>query len=565
MKTRTPAVPLLLVLASLVTGCGDRRPGSGGGADEGVPEEERHGGTAVVALGADVSDVNPLTSSDHNSNQIQIYVLFTPVVHYDAGFNPVPGLARSWELNEDGTELVFHLRDDVFWHDGVRTTAHDLKLAYDLARNPETGFPNSAFWTHYGDATVPDSFTFRVRLRPHAEYMDPWRTFFAVPRHVLGGVAAAELRAHPFNTSRPLGNGPFRFVSRAPGQNWVFAANADYPAELGGRPYVDRLVFRVIPEATTRLAELLNGTVDYVVGLQADQAERVEAAANARVEKFRDRAYVLLGWNQRRSAFGDRRVRQALTLAIDKQGIIDGIVHGHGEVAHSSIPNIFWQADEQAGREFAHDPERARRLLAEAGWEDRNGDGILENERGEPLRFTIKTNTGNQLRADIGQVVQSNLRAIGVDAQLQLVEFNTLIQQLNDVRRRDFDAVIMGWVAELKIDDRNLFHCDYRDQPYQWVSYCNPRTSRLIDTLSLIADRDEARPLWSEYQRLIAEDQPYTFLYFQHRLEGVSQRLRNVEVDARGDLVGVTRWFIHPDQRGRGAAPATPAATDTQP
>lgn len=564
--------PLPLLALALLAACGGGDRAERRTEGDEVPPAQRYGGTAVVALGQDITDVNPLTSSDHNSNQVQIYVLFTPVVHYDEEMRAVPGLARSWELSPDSSELVFHLRDDVFWHDGVKTTAHDLKLAYDLARNPETGFPNSSFWTHYGDAVAPDSFTFRVGLRPHAEYMDPWRTFFAVPSHVLGGVPAAELRSHPFNSARPLGNGPFRFASRAPGQNWVFEANREYPAELGGRPFLDRLVIRVIPEATTRLTELLNGVVDYYVGAQADHAARIESAPNARLESFRDRAYVIVGWNQRREMFQDRRVRQALTMAINKQGIIDGILHGHGEIAHSSIPNIYWQADPEAGRELGYDPEGSRRLLAEAGWRDRNGDGILEDERGRPFRFTIKTNTGNQLRMDIAQVVQSNLRAIGVDAQVQLVEFNTLIGQLNDVKRRPFDAVVMGWVAELKIDDRNLFHCDFRDQPYQWAGYCNPRTTRLIDTLALVADREEAKPLWSEYQRLIAEDQPYTFLYFQHRLEGVSERLRDVEVDARGDLVGVARWYIHPDHRGRGGAgeaagaeAETTAATDTQP
>jgi peptide/nickel transport system substrate-binding protein len=548
------AKTLPLIALALLAACGGERRADRTGDAGDVPEGQRYGGTAVIALGADITDINPITSSDHNSNQVQLYVLFTPVVHYTADFEPVPGLARSWELTPDSTELVFHLRDDVLWHDGVKTTAYDLKFAYDLARDPATGFPNSAWWTHYGEAAAPDSFTFRVRLRPHAEYMDPWRTFFAMPRHVMGDVSPAELRGHPFTSSRPLGNGPFRFVSRAPGQNWVFEANPTYPEELGGRPYLDRLVIRVIPEATTRLAELLNGVVDYYVGAQADHAARIEQAPNARLEKFRDRAYVLVGWNQRRSFFADRRVRQALTLAINKQGIIDGILHGHGEIAHSSIPNIYWQADAEAGREFVHDTARARALLKEAGLEDRDGDGIVEDASGRPFRFTIKTNTGNQLRLDIAQVVQSNLRAVGIDAQVQVVEFNTLIQQLNDVRRRDFDAVVMGWVAELKIDDRNLFHCDHRDQPYQWVGYCNPRTSALIDTTSLIVDREAARPYWSEYQRLIAEDQPYTFLYFQHRLEGVSERLRNVEVDARGDLVGVARWYIPPARRGRGGA-----------
>ncbi|HEX8395606.1 MAG TPA: ABC transporter substrate-binding protein [Longimicrobium sp.] len=553
MKARSFPLLALALLAACGDGADARRTAGGGAADgPEVPEAQRFGGTGVVALGADITDMNPLTSADNNANNIQSFVLFTPVVALNEKLEPVPALARSWELNADSTELTFHLRNDIRWQDGRKTTAYDLKLAYDLAREKETGYPNSSFWTYYGDAAAPDSFTFRVRLRPHAEYMDPWRTFFAVPSHIFKDAKPAELRSHPFNTQRPVGNGPFRFVSRAPGQNWVFAANPDYPAELGGRPYLDRLIVRVIPEAATRLTELLNGTVDYYVQVTPEQLPQLEASRNARLVTFRNRSYAMVVWNQKREMFQDARVRRALTMAINKRGIIDGILRGHGEVAHSSIPNIYWMADSTAGRGIAdYDPARAAALLDSAGWTDRNRDGVRENAQGKPFRFTLKTNTGNRERADLTEVIQSDLAKVGVDARIQIVEFGTLISQLNNVRERPFEAVVMGWVSEFKIDDENLFSCRRLDEPYQWPQYCNPRTTALLDTLPRIVDREQARPLWREYQRLIAQDQPYTFLYFQERLEGVSNRMRNVHPDARGDLVGISKWYLLPNGRAR--------------
>jgi peptide/nickel transport system substrate-binding protein len=161
------------------------------------------------------------------------------------------------------------------------------------------------------------------------------------------------------------------------------------------------------------------------------------------------------------------------------------------------------------------------------------------------------TNQGNAERKDITEIVQAQLRAVGIDVRPQLAEWGSMLDRINDVERRDFDAVLIAWVTEFRIDDTDLFACDKMDSPYQWVSYCNPQTDRLLDTLPRIVDRNASRPVWQAYQRQIAQDQPYTILYFTTRLEGVHERLRNVDPDARGDWVGIDRWYLLPNMRNR--------------
>lgn len=543
---RRSAVALLaLVLAA----CGGRdEPSVADGADSEVPERERFGGVAVIGAGNQIVDLNPLTSMDQTANQIQQFILFTPLITYDDKFQPAPRWATSWEVNADTTELTFHLRDDLFWHDGVRSSAHDVKFSYDLARNPAAAFPNPGFWTHYGEATVPDSFTFRVKLRPHADFLDPWRAFAPVPRHVLESVPAGQLRQHQFST-RPLGNGPFKFVSHVEGQGLVFEANPQFPADLGGRPYLDRLVYRAVPEPTTLVTELLTGGIDYYIAPTSEQAEQIKQSDRAQLMTFPTRDYVYIAWNTRRPLFEDARVRRALGMAINREGIINGVLGGAATPAKATIPPFFWQFDSAGGADLRYDPEAAKRLLQEAGYTDRDGDGIVEDAQGRPFRFTIKSNQGNRIRNDIAQIVQSDLRKIGVEAQPQILEWNTLVEQVTTPSKRDFDAVVFGYGTEFQVDDSGLFHCEKRDEPFHLSGYCDPETDRLLDTLPRIVDHAAARPLWVRYQRKIAADQPITMLYFQQRREGVSNRLQNVDPDARGDLVGVDRWYILPGQR----------------
>lgn len=518
-------------------------------AERPAPDDARYGGTAVAAGIADLSGgMNAFALQDAASNQHQMFVNQMTLIRYDENLEPEPYLAESWQVSPDGTELTFRLRDDVVWHDGERTDAYDVAFTYLRATDPATGFANAGYWDSYvaGEAGVEvvDSFTVTLRLQPHAEFMDPWRTVAIMPEHLLGDVAPGELAAHPYGSVCPVGNGPFVFVAHRPQESWTFRANPAFSPDLGGRPFLDRYMYRVVPEQSTLLNELRSGGVHLYFLVRPDQAEAVETHAELELMAAPSREVVFVAWNARRPRLSDARVRRALTMGLNREAIVDALLAGHGTVASASVPPFHFAHDGAAGEAVAYDTAAAAALLDEAGWRDRDGDGVRENDEGTPLSITVKTNAGNRLRQDIAEIMQAQLRGIGVEVRPEVVEMGTLMGQVTDPARREFDAFILSWAHEFKVDDSDLFHSQRLDGLYQWSGIESPTLDRYLDTLPLLIDRDEARPVWQAYQRALVEEQPYTFLYYPDHLNGLRRSLRGVEADERGTWLTVHEWWL---------------------
>jgi peptide/nickel transport system substrate-binding protein len=498
--------------------------------------------------------MNPAITAEYNASQYQQFVLFMTLVRLNDRYEPIPYLARSWEVNADTTELTFHLRDDVYWHDGVRTNAHDVAFTYQVDTDPATHFPNAAYWDDYakGDSavTVVDDFTVRFRLHPHADFLDPWRATPILPEHLLKDVPHDELGQAPFTSQCPVGNGPFTFAEHEAADHWTFEANPAFPTELGGRPFIDRLVERVIPDQSTLLAELRSGGIDMLVGVQPDQVAQIEADSALKVESFTNRRVDWVAWNSRRPQLADSRVRRALAMAVDRREIIRAVLKGYGTVATTTIAPYHWAYDSTAVPPLPYDPKAARALLEQAGWVDRNGDGIRENADGVKLSISIKAPPGSRQRQAVLQIIQAQLKDVGIEVHPEYVDAGTLTEQLVSPDR-PFDGVLMSWFSDFKLDDRDLFLSSRIDGPYAFSGTQNERMDRLLDTLQLVVDRARAKPLWVEYARLQREEQPYLFLYYETGLVGMRRALRGADMDARGEWVNVRRWWLDPASRQR--------------
>ncbi len=540
MTRFAPSRPLRLLAwaAGWVLACGEPPPRPASHAEGGPPTR---GGTVVAAYNADFLAFNPLVNTDQNTNEVINFLLFTPLVQYDSSYRVTPYLAEGWDLEEDG--VTFRLRRDVRWHDGVPVTAEDVAFTFRRAIDPGTSSPlASAYLGQVASAEVVDSYTVRFSFsRPHAQ---PLESFWwaPVPKHLLETVPPAQLRQSPYNR-KPVGSGPFRFVEWRPQLYAIFERNPDFPEGLGGPSRLDRIIFRVVEESTARMTELLNGSLDLNLALWPGESPQVERAREARLLSYPFRNFYYVGWNNRLPLFRRARVRLALTLAINRPEIVRALLYGQGDPATGPIPPWHPLFDPTI-EALPYDPERARAILEEEGWRDRDGDGIREDAQGRPFRFTLLTNVENPIRSDIAQVIQANLKEVGLAVDVRLFEWQTLLARH---RGRDFEAVVTSWVLDsFRVDPYALFHSAEAEKPnsYNRSGFRSARVDSLIEAGAAEWDPEAAAQTWSRFTRALQEEQPFTFLHWLRGLAGVSDRVRGVEMDARGQLVSAAQWWI---------------------
>ena len=523
-RIRTLAACILVTAPGLA--CGDAGP--------------RGGGTVVIATGNDLDHPNPLVSVDGWTNEVLRFTLFTPLVRYGPDLGYEPALAESWELIGD-TAVVFHLRDDVRWHDGTPTTAYDVLFTVERAQDPGTGFANAGYFGAWEDGEVIDSFTVRFRLQPVPDPLAGLPFTPPVPMHLLDTIPPERLRQAAFDRS-PVGNGPFRLVSARAGDRWVFERNPDYPDGLGGPPLLERLVLRIIPDNTAQLTELRAGEADLALQPRPDQVRTMAEREGIRAVVAPSRQMSLIAWNGARPPLDRADVRRALAMAIDRRTLLDALRSGFGELATGPIMPFHWAFDPEL-EPLPYDTAAARALLADAGVEDRDGDGVLETDDGADFAIEIKLPAGSDYRRDVAEAVRADLAELGVRVTTRPTEATTLFADVTSPERR-FDAVLLGWTGDFRLDFHDTFHSEALGGPYQFASYSNPALDSVMDRASAARDRAQAAPLWRQAQRILRDEQPWTPLYYQTDAFLARERVQDLEVDIRGVLVNVRKWWV---------------------
>lgn len=505
---------------------------------------DRRTNTAIIGLTSDFDTfLEPATA---NSDALHVIeeMLFLTLCELDEQLNLKPRLAKSWFVNAEGTEITFHLREDVVWSDGQPTTADDVLFTYQLAVNPQTGYTGRDRLMEIDTVLVLDPHTVRFTFKQN--YPDALLDVQVpiLPKHILESVPPEKIRESAFNRA-PVGNGPFVLKEWRANDRVVFEANDRF---FAGRPKLDQIVFRIVPDETVLLAGVRTGEIDLLPYLAPNKLRELDNEPDLQFLRYPDRGYSFLAFNLKRPILQDRRVRQAIAKAVQRRNLVEVLLNGQGRLVAGPIPPYFWACDPSLPPEF-YDPEESTRLLDAAGWKDIDQDGWRERG-GHALEFTMKTNADNRLRSDALVMMQADLEKVGIKAKPELLEFGRLVEDV--LQRRDFDAVLLSWKTGYSVNPAQVWHSSAIAQGYNLGAYHNLQVDSLLSAARQESDREKAKPLWFAFQRIVAEDCPYVFLYNQDNPAVIRKRLQNVKMDVRGYLINVEDWFIENlDREGR--------------
>ncbi|MGE5280430.1 MAG: peptide-binding protein [Deltaproteobacteria bacterium] len=498
------------------------------------------GGTLVLAASADARTLVPILASDSASAAV-CGLIFNGLVKYDADLELTGDLAESWDVSADGLTITFHLRRNVLWQDGRPFSARDVLFTYNKLIDPTVRTAYAGDFLLVKDIRAPDPTTVVVTYaEPFAPALASWGMGI-LPEHILNNV--------DLNTAaaiQPVGTGPWRLKTWRRNERMELRS---FPGYFDTQAMITRLFERIIPDETTAFLALETQDVDAAGLTPLQYARQTDTALfKERYRKFRTPGfgYTYLGYNLNDPRFKDARVRRALALAVDKNEIIRIVLLGMGRVVTGPFVPQSWAYDERIA-DAGYDPGAARRLLAEAGWRDTDGDGRLDKD-GRPFSFTILTNQGNDQREKTAQLLQGYFKDIGVEAKIKVVEWSALLSEFIDKRR--FEAVLLGWSLGRDPDVYDIWHSSKtKEGEFNFISYGNAEVDDLLVRGRRTFDQKERQRIYRRIHAILNEEQPVLFLYSADTLEAVSRRVEGIVPAAAGIGYNMPKWWIPAEER----------------
>ena len=420
------------------------------------------------------------------------------------------------------------------WHDGVNTTASDVAFTYNALRNPALGAPRAADVSAVTNVVAVSDTSVQFEF---ASAQSSLPVVFAelpvVPMHLLDTVPVTRWRTSSFAT-HPVGNGPFQFVERVAGRRWRFARNMQFPPALGGPPTLAQFVVAVVDEPATKFAGLVSGELD-MAGIAPTMASLVAHDPSLQLVTPPALFSTMLAFNTTRAPFDNANVRRAVSLSINRQQLVDAAIAGYATPAGSAIPPGV--AVSRAARQL-YAPALADSLFDRAGWtRGRNG---LRTKSGVPLQLHIITVGSGDMAAE--QLMQADLRAHGVTVEIQVRELATFLSLVR-AAHKEFDAAYTGVSGDLALGHLvAMFNSSQRGGALDYTGFHLPSLDSALNSARVAPPGNDAVIAWQRVDSLLLAESPVAFIYHARGVQGLSQKLRGVTMDLRGELTTIARW-----------------------
>jgi peptide/nickel transport system substrate-binding protein len=539
--------PLFILL--LISGCGTEQKKS----------------NVIIGISSDPESLNPLYSFSGYEMAIS-EALYPSLVqhHWDnekGTMASTPLLAEKLEWAQDSSYIKVFLRKDLKWSDGKSLTAADVQFSFDIFSDPDVQSRIYGMFinleTDEGLKIKPEVFevedthTFNIRFKQNAVPSLVDIDVPVLPAHIFGSLKRDEI-IQSEKDIKPVTCGPYKLKSWSRNQSVILEKNPD--SFLFDEDAPDEIIFRIIPDYNSRLIQLGNGEIHLVEDIRIDDIKRLRKKNNIRIDFIKGREYDYIGWNNLdpkkysedesitpHSLFSNREIRKALTMAVDRQEILNDYLMNYGEIAASPVSYIFSEAVNRDIKPVEYNPSAARELLRKNGWIDRNRNSIVDKDSKE-FSFTLSIPSGNPRREFAAIFIRSNLKVIGVDVKIEQLEPSVFFEKMFN---KELDAWIAGWIVPIPPDLKPFWYSDFKIASLNVAGFRNSDADFLLNAIEEERNHERRNLLLKEVQQVIYQENPVTFLYWIDNVIAFNNKLQDVRVSPLGILHNIWEWRIN--------------------
>lgn len=519
----------------------------------------------VIGISADIETINPIYSFSVDEGVID-ETLFLSLVQFEWNDNEgdldaKPMLATRWEWALDSSYVIFNLRDDAAWTDGVKLTVDDIIYSFDIYSDPKVqsrfygSFKN--LYTDYDNhIDIKKTFevispsTLKIKFIPQSVPSLIDVVFPIIPKHVYEKMSKEAISTSEINFN-PISNGAYRMKKWE--RNQVIVLEANKKSFLYKPEMADEIIFKVVPDYNSRLTQLGKSEIDFCELIKPLDVADLQKDGNLKVESVKGREYDYLGLNnidvksyadknivKQNKLFGNSKVREAFAYAINRDEILTEYLNNFGELAVTPVSPIFKQYFDAQLKPIEFDPDKSKKILADEGWKDIDNDGILEKDNVE-FKFVLYIPGGNPLREFAGTIIKNNLKAIGIDAKVEKLELGAFLDNLYN---KKMDAWMASWYIQIPLELKTSWYSDLQSTPLNFVSYQSKEVDKVIDKINTRLTRKEKIEYYKMFQEIIYKDQPATFLYWTDDVVVYNKRLKNLTINPLGALQKLWEWKV---------------------